>query len=84
MKRRLADTLTELMEGILRAAEARAGSSVTSLRLDLPMEVELALRDGQWELHADLPGWRWQTGLEPPRGRLAVSWESEGTHERHG
>lgn len=84
MKRRLADTLTELMEGILHGAEERAGLNVTSLRLTLPMEVELALCDGEWELHADLPGWRWQTGLEAPRGRLAVIWESDGGHERHG
>ena len=77
MKRALADTLTDLVEGICHPAGAEAPLKVTSLRLDVPLEVTLALLDGDWQFYADLPSWRWQTGSEALRARLRIRWESE-------
>jgi hypothetical protein len=78
MKRPFADTLLDLVEGILRPAQDAPPVAVTSLRLDVPMEVRLGIRDGEWEFLADVPQWRWQTGWEERRGRLRVNWSAGG------
>jgi hypothetical protein len=84
MKRLLADTLIELAESIALPADASFPISVTSLHVDLPMEVRLGIRDGNWELFADVPEWRWQTGWEPPLGRLRAHWRTGEHDERDG
>ena len=81
MRRALAETLIEMVEGIpqpTREVLAWPYLRVVSLRVDVPMEVRLGVRDGEWEFFADVPQWRWQTGLEEPRGRLRINWETGG------
>jgi len=79
MRRPLAETLIELSEALVPSG--RGGDPllrITRLFIDVPIEIRLEKSGGEWELHADLPQWRWQTGLEELRGRLQMSWEEGG------
>lgn len=76
MRRLLADTLIELAEAL--APSGGGGDPlirITRLFINVPIEIRLTKSGEEWELHADLPQWRWQTGLEEPRGRLQMCWE---------
>lgn len=50
---------------------------ITSLAIDVPIEVRLRRIAGELEFLADVPSWRWQTGMEEPRSRLKIRWEEE-------
>ena len=81
MRRTLSDLLIELAGGAVpgdRAVAADHVVTITALSLDLPIEVRLRRVGGEWELLADLPQWRWQTGAEELRSRLRLSWGMEG------
>ena len=74
MPRPLADTLVELAGAAILPAE-KVGMKITGLALDLPLEIRLRRTDAdEWELLADLPQWRWQTGREGMRSRLRLQW----------
>ena len=74
MPRSLSETLVELASAAILPAE-KVGVQITGLALDLPMEIRLR-RSGpdEWELLADLPQWRWQTGREGMRSRVRLQW----------
>ena len=79
MRRPLADTLIELADAVVPTD--RGGDRllrITRLFVNVPIEIRLEKSGEDWELHADLPQWRWQTGLEELRGRLQLSWEEGG------
>ena len=79
MRRPLADTLIELATpSCPRTAAAIRRCGSRGLFISVPIEIRLEKSGGEWELHADLPQWRWQTGLEGLRGRLQLSWEEGG------
>jgi hypothetical protein len=74
MPRPLSDTLVELAGAAILPAE-KVGVQITGLALDLPLEIRLRRSgSGEWELLADLPQWRWQTGREGMRSRLRMQW----------
>jgi len=77
MRRTLSETMVELAGAATVPAEA-AGMRITSLDIDIPIEVRLRKNGGEWDLLADLPQWRWQTGLEELRSRLRLSWRKGG------
>lgn len=75
MLRPLAETLLELTGAMRPPEEVGSPLRVTALSIDLPIEVRLRPRGDEWEFLADLPQWRWQTGMEELRGRLRLRWE---------
>jgi len=78
MRRPLAETLLELA-GALEPEGGRDPSlRITRLFIDVPIEIRLTKSGDAWELQADLPQWRWQTGLEELPGRLRLTWEEGG------
>lgn len=77
MKRALADMLVEVVSG-LQPEGAAPLVRVTSVYLDLPVEVGLRSTAGTLELLAELPRWRWRTDFDGEAGRLKVRWAEEG------
>jgi hypothetical protein len=80
MRRPFADTLLDLLAGATPSPELSAWIRVTSLSLDLPVEIQIQRspgHHGDWEVVADVPRWRWQTDFDPPRGRLQITWKEE-------
>lgn len=75
MRRPLWETLVDLADAASVPGAGPERLRVTSLAMDLPIEVRLHRTAGEWELLADLPQWRWQTGLEELRSRLTLRWE---------
>jgi hypothetical protein len=73
----LAETLTDVLAGVLPAAAPGAPVRITSLVVDLPLEVMLARGDGAPELLANLPRWRWTTDFDARPGRLWASFHVE-------
>jgi hypothetical protein len=70
MKTELAVTLLQLFEGL--AAPAESGLVVTSLDVDMPLEITAAMRGRELVLLAQAPHSRWQAGFLPPVQRLAA------------
>jgi hypothetical protein len=77
MRRTLSETMIELADAAIAPAEA-AGMRITSFDIDIPIEVRLRKNGDEWDLLADLPQWRWQTGLEELRSRLRLTWVEGG------
>ena len=73
MRRPLAETLLELAGALVPADGGDPSLRITRLFIDVPIEIRLEKSGVDWELHADLPQWRWQTGLEELPGRLRLS-----------
>ena len=73
-RRLMGETLGEIVSGALDLnAAAAARVQVTSLELDLPIDVRLAL-DGQVPmLVGDVPLFHWRTDFDPPPARLRVT-----------
>lgn len=70
MKTELADTLLQLFEGL--AAPADSGLVVTSLDVDMPLEISAARRGRELVFLAQAPHSRWQAGFLPPVQRLGA------------
>lgn len=70
MRRPLWETLAEVLGAVSSAEEA--GIRVTSLLLELPVELQLRRSPGSTELLACLPRWRWTTVFDPPSSRLRL------------
>jgi hypothetical protein len=69
--------MVELAGAAMAPAEA-AGMRIISLDIDIPIEVRLRRNGDEWDLIADIPQWRWQTGLEELRSRLRLTWSEGG------
>jgi hypothetical protein len=78
MRRPLWETLVELVEAVRPAPEAAEGITVRSVRMDLPIEVQVRQAADGPELLADLPSWRWSTVFDRQRGRLRLYYRQDG------
>jgi len=79
MRRPLAETLADLAGAAMPFGEAELLVRVTSLVIDMPLEIRMRKIAEEYELLADVPTWRWQTGFEEPRSRLKIRWEEGET-----
>ena len=70
MNTELADTLLQLFEGI--AAPAESGLVVTSVDVEMPVEITAAVRGRELVFLAQAPHSRWQAGFLPPVQRLGA------------
>jgi len=70
MNTELAATLLQLFEGL--AAPPQSGLVVTSLDLDMPLEVTAAMRGKDLVFLAQAPHSRWEAGFLPPVQRLSL------------
>lgn len=70
MNTELAATLLQLCEGL--AAPPQSGLVVTSLDLDMPLEVSAAMRGKDLVFLAQAPHSRWEAGFLPPVQRLSL------------
>ena len=77
MRRRLSETLLELLDGVRPQGEARDLLRVTDVALDLPLEMMMTSGDPEPELLADLPRWRWTTVFDQRPGRLKIRYTLE-------
>jgi hypothetical protein len=78
MQRPFWETLVEMAEAVAPTT-AETGIRVTSLHLDVPIQVQIRQsHGGELEFLADVPQWRWTTefDLRPCRMRLTLT-ESE-------
>jgi hypothetical protein len=69
------ETLGDLMEAIQPAGIAGERIRVTDACFDLPLEATLRGKGNDAEFLGDLPGWRWRTVFDLPRGRMHVRYE---------
>jgi hypothetical protein len=70
MNTELAATLLQLFEGL--AAPAEGGLVVTSLDVEMPLEITAAPRGRELVFLAQAPHSRWQAGFLPPVQRLGA------------
>lgn len=70
MRTELADTLLQLFEGV--AAPAESGLVVTSVDVEMPVEITAAVRGRELVFLAQAPHSRWQAGFLPPVQRLGA------------
>ena len=70
MNTELADTLLQLFEGL--AAPAESGLVVTSLDVEMPVEITAAMRGRELVFLAQAPHSRWHAGFLPPVQRLGA------------
>ncbi len=74
MQRAFWETLVDMAEAVTPTAE-EIGIRVTSLELDVPIQVQLRQSHGEIEFLADVPRWRWRTDFDvrPCRMRVTLS-----------
>ncbi len=74
MQRPFWQTLVEMAEAVAPTA-AETGIRVTSLHLDVPIQVQMRQSHEELEFLADVPQWRWTTDfdLRPCRMRLTLT-----------
>ncbi|HVR91500.1 MAG TPA: hypothetical protein VHG29_10460 [Novosphingobium sp.] len=79
-RRHLGETLAEVAGGALDVGtDAAACVSVTSLELDLPLDIRLLIEAEGPLLIGDLPLFRLRTAFDPPPARLQICWQSVPT-----
>ena len=79
MKRALSETLIELAHAVMPSDGPEAAViRVTSVEMDLPVEVTIRRSIEGVEFLADLPSWRLTTVFDAPKSRMRVLW-TEGT-----
>lgn len=78
-RRPLGDVVAELAATVQPDPAHHAGTRVTGLAIDIPIEVEL--RDGSDapELLGDLPRWRWRSAFDRQPGRLSIELSEAAT-----
>ena len=77
MRRPLWETMIELAESAAAGADSPTHLHITGMVVDIPVELRLhrtGSNEEPWELFGDVPGWRWQTGMEELRSRLRIDW----------
>jgi hypothetical protein len=74
MQRAFWETLVDMAEAVAPTA-GEAGIRVTSLELDVPIQVQLRQSHGEMEFLADVPRWRWTSDfdLRPCRMRVTLA-----------
>lgn len=77
MKTGLADTLIPLFDAL--DVPPDMGLWVTDLDLELPLEVNTVVRNGELVFMAQAPHSRWQAGFLPPVQRLRLRLSVEET-----
>ena len=70
MNTELAETLLQLFDGF--AAPGQDGLVVTSVDVDMPVEITAAVRGRELVFLAQAPHSRWQAGFLPPVQRLGA------------
>ncbi|MEJ8836843.1 hypothetical protein [Ramlibacter sp. AN1133] len=70
MNTELAVTLLQLFEGL--AAPPGSGLVVTSVDVDMPLEITAAVRGDDLVFLAQAPHSRWEAGFLPPVQRLSL------------
>jgi len=73
MRRALWETVVDLVSGIHPMDDVEMLLRVTSLSLDVPIEVAVRQTAAGLEILADLPRWRWTTAFDDQRGRLKIT-----------
>lgn len=76
-RRALSDMLIDVAGGVTDA-RVPPGVRVTSLQVSLPVEVAVALADGEPAVLADLPRFVFRTSFDRPPSRLTVVWADGG------
>lgn len=75
MRRSLAETLTGLAEAMSPAPEIQEWIRVTSLTMDVPIEIAMHGQTENAELFANPPQWRWRTPFDEIPSRLRITLE---------
>lgn len=73
-RRLLQDTMVDVAFGAASAAARTGMVGVTGVALAVPIEVVMLRRNGQWQLHGDVPRLVTRTAFDTPPGRLEVTW----------
>lgn len=77
-RRLLGQTLGEIAGDALDAGREAAGLvQVTSLELDLPLDIRVAIEADGPVLIGDVPLFRLRTTFDPPPAQLRVRWAAE-------
>ena len=74
MRRTLSDTLIDLSESFLGAANDYPEVRINAVSLDLPIRVSVAFEKGELVCLADVPRRHWQTAFDQPLGRLVLQY----------
>ncbi|HJQ33696.1 MAG TPA: hypothetical protein VJ866_16050 [Pyrinomonadaceae bacterium] len=77
-RRALWETLVELIEAARPDEGAALPLRVTSLYLDVPLEVALHAAGDELELLGNLPRWRWTTAFDNRQARLQIDFRERG------
>jgi hypothetical protein len=80
MRRELWETIVDLLEAVASLQTRETGLHITSLMVDLPVEVLVRQTAVGFTLLADLPQSRWTEGLTAQPGRMQLHL-SEVAHE---
>lgn len=76
-RRLLGETLSEIAGSALDLGPGAAQMvRVTSIELDLPIDIRIARLGTEAVLVGDVPLFHWRTDFDPPPARLQVSFES--------
>jgi hypothetical protein len=75
-RRPLAETLVEVVDAL--APPPAGGLRVTSVGLELPLELQLRPGPQGPELLGELPRWRWRTVFDERPGRVRVTFRAGG------
>jgi hypothetical protein len=70
MRRALWQTIAEVVDSVQPFGNGASVVRVTSVYVDMPIEIALLRTGAGFELLADVPRSRWESGFEEQRGRL--------------
>lgn len=72
MRRELWETISDLVGSVMPDDSAAELLRVSSVSLDVPIEVTFRRGEEGVLMLADLPRWRWTTAFDEKRGRLKL------------
>ena len=73
MKREFWQTVTELVEALQVPGSTRLGLKVTSMTIDLPVEMVIVQTEVGFQLLIDALHYRWDAGLRPQPAKLTMT-----------
>lgn len=76
MKRPLFQTVVDFAEAILPRADT-ANLRVSRVSVDTPLELAILREDGELQVLAGPPRWRWTTAFDSRPGRLRLDFAPE-------